>query len=426
MKAREKREEQARILTAARSKLDEIKDDTPAERAAEIEAEHDRMMADYDKLGAAAERLERLEAAEGRMARDPRRPRGEDVRSDDAAGQDDEGEAPPDYLSVFEKYLRFGREEMSGEERRILRSGRPGREAEKEMRAQASGTDAAGGFTVPEGNSGEIDKAIAEWGPMWNADIVRELNTTSGNRIGWPTVDDTAREGEAQAENTAATDDNGADVVFSEKQLDAYLHGTEMVRVSRMLLEDTGVDLNSIMVDLFAERLGRGTNRLLTTGTGTDEPEGIVTGAGAGITAASATAITPDELHDMLHSVDPAYRASPKCRWQFNDSTLNVIRKLKDGQGNYLWQMGDVRQGEPDRLLEKPFSVNQAMASIATGQVPIIFGDHSRYVVRKVRTMLMLVLEERFAEFYQFGMIAFRRFDGVLLNSAAVKKLTMA
>lgn len=417
---KELREQQARIATNARAKFDEIKDDTPAERAAEIEGEFDAMMADYDRLGEKIERLKKLEEAEARAnAGDPRRPRGDDDETRGGAEGDD-----LEYDDVFAKVVRYGAASLSSEERSILLQGRA--DVPNEVRAQAVGTEAAGGYTVPEGFSGEIDNAMAAWGPMWDANIVRELTTSTGNHLPWPTVDDTSQEGEEKAENAAATDDGTGDVVFGEKTLDAYVYDTKIVRISYELLQDSAFDMEALLNDLFGERLGRRANRVLTVGTGVNQPNGIVTASSLGKTAAAPAALDSDEIIDLFHSVDPAYRASPKCRWQFNDSTLASIRKLKDGQGNYLWQMGDVRTGEPDRLLAKPYSVNQAMANIATGAKPIIFGDHSRYVVRKVRGFSVLTLRERYAENLQIGMIGFKRFDGELLNTASVKHMIMA
>ncbi|MGF7005805.1 phage major capsid protein [Aminobacter sp. BE322] len=419
---KELREQQARIATNARAKFEEIKDDTPEARAKEIEAEFDAMMAEYDQIGAKMERLKRLHEAEVRAnAPDPRRPKGETLQQRGA--EDDEG-GDPKYQDVFNKAVRFGVSSLEAEERSVLLTGRV--DAPAELRAQSVGTDAAGGYTVPEGFSGEIDKAVKAWGPMWDANIVRELPTATGNDLPWPSVDDTAQEGEDKAENAAATDDNSGDVVFGRAVLKAYMVDTKIVRIPYELLQDSAFNMESLLTDLFGERLGRRANRQLTTGAGGNQPTGIVTASGLGKTAASATALAADELIDLLHSVDPAYRASPKCRWQFNDTTLSSIRKLKDGQGNYLWQMGDVRTGEPDRLLAHPYSVNQAIANIATGTKPIIFGDHSRYVVRKVRGFTVLTLRERYAENFQIGMIGFKRFDGALLNNKAVKHMIMA
>jgi HK97 family phage major capsid protein len=417
---REMREQQARIATNARAKLDEIKDDTPEDRAAEIEREFDAMMADYDKLGEKIERQQRLEDAEARGdAGDPRRPRGDNGEA--RGGSDDN---PPEYKDVFDKAIRFGAGSLTSEERSVLMAGRA--DIPEEVRAQSVGTDAAGGYVVPEGFSGEIDKAMKAWGPMWDADIVRELTTSTGNDLPWPTVDDTSQTGAIKAENAAVTDDGTGDVVFGQKMLNAYVYSTKLVRIPMELLQDSAFDMEALLNDLFGERLGRAANTALTTGTGVSQPNGIVTASSLGKTAASGTAITADELIDLLHSVDPAYRASPKARWMFNDSTLASIRKLKDGQGNYLWQMGDVRTGEPSRLLAHPYSVNQAMANIGLSAKPVLFGDFSRYVVRKVRGFTVLTLRERYAENFQIGMVGFKRFDGELLNTAAVKHLANA
>ncbi|KQR27213.1 phage capsid protein [Rhizobium sp. Leaf155] len=418
---KELREQRATIATNARAKFSEIKSDTPAERAAEIEREFDAMMADHDRLNGTIERLEKLVDIEERANQgDPRRPLGQNT--DDRQRNDDDAE--PEYKEAFGKLLRFGVNSLTPEERQVVMHNMP--DIPNEVRAQAAGDAAAGGYTVPDGFSGEIDRAMAAWGPMWDANIVREMETASGNRIDWPTIDDTEKDTEAQAENQPVTDDGSGDVAFGEKQLDAYVYDTKVVRIPMQLLQDSAFDMEALLNDLFGERLGRSANKLLTVGTGNSQPMGIVTASGNGKTAASATAITSDELIDLQHSVDPAYRASPKCRWQFNDTTLATIRKLKDGQGNYLWQMGDVRAGEPDMILGKPFSVNQAMAKIAAGAKPIIFGDHSRYVVRKVKGFTVLTLRERYAERFQIGMIGFKRFDGELLNNKAVKHLALA
>lgn len=419
-KVRELREQQAAIATNARSKLDEITEETTEARAKEIEIEFDAMMVEYDALEARIAREQRLaEAQERANAPDPRRPGG----SGEARG--DAGEPPPAYKDVFEKALRHGVAALNEEERAVLQAHRAS--VPEELRAQTTGTDAAGGYLVPTEFSNELERSIAAWGPMWDANIVRELNTSNGRRIEWPTVDDTANSGRIKAENASVDDDGTDDVAFGQKVLDAYVYDTGMVRLPIELLQDSAFDMESLLEDLFGERMGRLANQVLTTGTGSSQPNGIVTAATtAGKTAASATAIVADELIDLLHSVDPAYRASPKVRWMFNDSTLAAIRKLKDGQGNYLWQMGDVRVGEPAQILGHPYSVNQAMANIATAAKPILFGDFSRYIVRKVIGFQVLTLRERYAENFQIGLVGFKRFDGELLNTAAIKHLLMA
>lgn len=421
---KELREKRANIATNARAKFDEIKPETPEARAAEIEREFDAMMAEADKLDRQIERLQALVELEGRgNARDPRRPLGEDTDNRNSGGEDD-GDGVAEYREAFGKALRFGVGSLTDAELDLVLRNRAN--MTPEMRAQATGDSAAGGYTVPQLFSGEIDRAMSDWGPMWDGDVVREMVTESGARMPWPTVDDTENEGEDKDENVAASDDGSQDVEFGGKDLDAYVTSTGMVRIPIELLQDSGFDMEALLKDLFGERMGRRANKKLTVGTGAGEAQGIVGAAALGKLAAAANALTAEELIDLYHSVAAPYRASPKCRWQFNDLTLAGVRKLKDGQGNFLWQMGDVRAGEPDQLLGKRFSVNPAMAGIAAGARPVIFGDHSRYVVRKVKGFTVMTLRERFAENFQVGMIGFSRFDGELLNNKAVKALQMA
>lgn len=415
MNLQELRDQQARIVTNARAKLEEITDETTEARAKEIETEFDTAMADYDATVAKIERMEKLELAEERANRDYRRPQ-------DGQGEvrGDAGERP-DYKEVFKRAIAYGVSELSAAEAAVLREHRA--ELPDELRAQTSTTGSSGGFTVPTEFSGEIDKAMAAWGPLWDASIVRELATSNGRRIEWPTVDDTANTGRIKAQNSPVDDDGTDDVTFAQKLLDAYVYDTGMVRIPLELLQDSYFNIEGLMNELFGERLGRLANSVLTTGGGSSVPQGIVPAAAASGSTIGASALTSDNLIDLVHSVDPAYRASPRARFMFNDSTLAAIRKLKDGQQNYLWQMGDVRVGEPSQILGHPYSVNQAMANIATTNRSVIFGDFSKFVVRKVLGFQVLTLRERYAENFQVGMVGFKRFDSELLNSAAVKAL---
>lgn len=428
---KEMREQAAEIVTEARKLFDSIDKNTPDAEATEIEKRFDAMMSEHGKLEQKIERAQQLKSAEDRLKVDPRKPTGDDIVGDEESDQPEQRKL--EYREVWLKQLRYGVGELDKEERSVLKNGLVrvkgddiAQNSGQELRALTSTTGSSGGYTVPEGFSGDIDKQLALWGPMWDASIVREWNTSSGNPVPWPTINDTANTGAIKAENAAVTDDGGVDPTFGEKVFNAYIYDTEMVRVPLELLQDSFFNIEELIEELFGERLGRTANTALTTGTGSSQPDGIVTASSAGKTAASPTAVTSDEILDLYHSVDPAYRQSPKCRWQFNDSTLLAIKKLKDGDGNYLWQMGDVRSGEPDTLWSKPYSINQAMPSIATGTKPIIFGDHGRYVVRKVLGFQVMTLRERYAEFFQVGMVGFKRFDGKLLNSAAVKHMLMA
>jgi HK97 family phage major capsid protein len=241
-----------------------------------------------------------------------------------------------------------------------------------------------------------------------------------------PTVNDTASTAGASAgQGVTLTDDGGKDVTFGQKVLEAFAYDTEWLRVSKELADDSIFAMEQVLGDLLGERLGRIANLQLTTGTGSSAPNGIVTASTLGKTAAGIAAITGDEIIDLVHSIDPAYRMGPKVGFMFNDSTLAAIRKLKDGDGNYLWQMGNVQQGQPGSLLGYSYRVNQAMASLATGSKVMLFGDFGKYYVRKVGAPLIGALQDK--DFWPgFGVAGYIRFDGELADTAAVKHLITA
>lgn len=417
---KELREQQARILANARAKLDEITDNTTAERAAEIESEHDAMMADYDRIGAQATRAQRLAEAESRAnAGDDRRPGGSDS---DTLGQD-QG-TPISYRLAFAKLMcGVAPHDMEPAERQALQTGTA--KFAKEGRAQTAGTTTAGGYTVPTELMPIIEKAMAAWGPMYSEDICTAFTTASGGAMKLPTVDDTASTAGAHTEGAALTDDGGKDAVIGQKSLDAFAFDTEFIRWSWELNNDSIFSFEQLLGDLLGERLGRIANAQLTTGTGSSAPNGIVTASALGKTTAAVAALTADEILDLVHSVDPAYRMNPKARFMFNDATLLAIRKLKDGQGNYLITeaadgVGRLRVGS----VSAPYSINQAMDSLAAAKKVMLYGDFSRYFVRKVGAPILGVLRERF--WPDLGIAGLIRFDGEIGTAAAVKHMITA
>ena len=406
------REEMARIATEARSKLDEVQDDTPEERAAEIEREFDAMMVDHDKIQARVDREERLAKAQANIdAPDTSKIPGVEGRSAPAV---DAGENMSYRAAFCEMIANGGEAYVSPEARQVL----------MEKRVQVGGTNSAGGFTVPTELATFIVESMKAHGPMYTSDLFTTINTTSGNTFNIPTVDDTTVTAEAHTEGTAPTDDGGKDATFGQKTLGAFAFNTEFVRWSAELNADSVLNMESLLGRLLGERMARIANSKLTTGSGSSDVEGIVTNAGAGITAASATAITSDELIDLIHAVDPAYRNSPNTAMMMNDSTLKAVRKLKDSQNRYLWEIGGYAADMPQTILGYQVVVNQDMASIATGNKSVLFGDMSSFYVRKVGDPAIFVARERFAP--DFGILGYIRFDGALTDTAAVKVLTQA
>lgn len=424
MSLTELQEKRGRLMTQAREALNEINANTDEARSVELEARHDAIMADFDKLEKQIEREERQAALEARLAERAAEERARNrpgAGNGEARGQDN-GEAL-EYRSVFYKFLASGADfgALEPEERAVLKAGV---QSDKEFRVQTTGTNTAGGYTVPVELANILIKTMKMWGPMYDEQVTTQIVTSSGHVIQIPTIDDTAHSAVAHTEGTTLTDDGSADAVFGQKQLESYVYDTKFIRFSFELAQDSIFNMESLLGELLGERMGRLANAQLTTGTGSSAPHGIVTASSLGKTAAAAAALASDELIDLVHSVDPAYRSAPKVGFMFNDGTLAAIRKLKDGQGNYLWQMGDVTKGEPGRLLGHTYRINQAVANIAANAKPIIFGDFGKYYVRKVGQPVVGVLRERF--WPNLGIAGYIRFDGELGDTAAVKHLVMA
>lgn len=418
------REKAAKTLTEARSMLDGITDKTTKEDRANIEAQVDKALAEMGEVEAQAERIAKIEDAEKRLAdrveaeerkaREAKRPGADPVDVKPGGNMD--------YRTAFHEYLRAeGRVgDMSQEARDVLKGGF----GKLELRAQTT-TAAAGGYTVPVELSNILVKSMLAWGPMYDPGVSTEIVTSGGGTITIPTVNDTGVVVVKHVEGVTLTDGGGSDVTFGQKQLDAYPFNTEWLRVSKELVDDSIFAVETILGELLGERLGRRANLELTVGDGTGDPNGIVTASTLGKTAAGAAAITSDEIIDLLHSVNPAYRGSPKAAFMFNDSTLAAIRKLKDGDGNYLWQMGNVQQGVPGSLLGYRYYVNQAMDSLATAKKVMVFGDFGKYFVRKVGSPMIGAIQDK--DFWPgFGIAGYIRFDGELADTAAVKHLITA
>jgi len=301
--------------------------------------------------------------------------------------------------------------------RSYLRSG-----SDTELRAQGVATGTAGGYFVPEGFRNVVTETLKLVGSVRS--VAEVIVTNDGADLPWPTNDDTANTGAILAENTAVTEQ---DVTLGTKQLGAYAYTSKLVRVSLQLLQDSAFDLEAWLARTLARRIARAQEAHFTTGTGTAQPTGIVTGATVGVTAASTTAITTDELLNLLHSVDPEYRADQaNCYWMMNDTTFRDIRKLKDGNQNYLVEPS-VQAGAPDALFGYRVVINPNMATPAANAKPVLFGNlRAGYVVRDVTDFQLLRLVERYADFLQQGFLGWQRSDGLVQDAAAYRALSMA
>lgn len=278
-----------------------------------------------------------------------------------------------------------------------------------EFRALGVGTDTAGGYTVPEDFLRELEIAQLAFGGMMQ--VARKLRTDSGADLPIPTTNDTSNKGAILAENTATGEQ---DVLFGQVVMGAYKYTSKMVKVAQELMEDSAFEMASFLGGALGERLARIKNEHCTTGTGASQPRGAVTGSFLGKTAASATAITDLELTDLIHSLNPAYRAQAVLMW--HDNTLKAVKKLVDSQGRRLWQP-NLAAGEPATFDSYQYVINQDMPAMTTGQKTILFGNFSKYIIREVRGMRLKRLDERYAEADQVAFVAFERFDGEIVDA---------
>ena len=294
------------------------------------------------------------------------------------------------------------------------------------VNALLEGQPTKGGFLVADTMLGRFEQALLDYSGVLQ--VAEVLRTSTGETLLWPMVDDTSNTGSRVGESNDAG--SASDPTFGRLRLNAHTFTSGQMNVSRSLLTDTTViDLETLIGDMLGTRIGRKMNTDFTTGGGGGTaPLGIVTGSSAGKTAASATAIVFDELIDLAHSVDPAYRSQPGAGYMMHDSILQVIRKLKDGNGQYLWSNG-TQAMEPDRINGFPYWINQAMqSSVATGTKTVLFGLLRNYKVRMVNELRIQRLIERRAEYDEDAFIAYMRADGGLLNPGvnSVKHLVQA
>lgn len=315
---------------------------------------------------------------------------------------------------AFSKYLRHGMGALTAEERSLVNK--------RGTNTQIVGTDSLGGFIVPQEFSNELDMATEFTGEVER--LAKKLNTAGGGLLDYPTLNDTATDANLVAEAGAVT---VQDMTFANKQLSAYNYSS-LVRVSQQLLQDSAFDLNSFLVEAMGERIARATNAAFTTGTGSSQPQGIITGSAAGKTAASATAITADEILDLIYSIDPSYRNKPGFGLMAHDNVISAIRALGLGSANdFPVFIPSMSAGEPDRIFGVPVYVNNNMESaIATGKKTLLAADFSKFVVRNAGGIQMLRLNERFADELEVGFVAWKRSDSVVLDNRAVKHLVQA
>ena len=399
----ELREKRAKAWDTAKAFLD-TKRGTDGLISAEDTATYDKMETDVVALGKEIDRLERQSALDLELSKatsnaitnKPTAPNGETKTGMGQCGP----RSTDEYNNSFWNAMRT----------------RAGEGLDPSVKnALQIGTDTEGGYLVPD----EFERKLVE--ALKEENIFRKfanvISTSSGDRK-IPVV--------ASKGTASWIDEEGAipesDDSFGQVSLGAYKLGT-MIKISEELLNDSVFRLVPYISQEFARRIGNKEEESFITGDGAGKPTGIFTatgGAQLGVTTASATAITIDEILDLFYSLKAPYRN--KASFILNDATVKAIRKLKDGQGQYLWQPS-LQSDTPDTILNRPLYTSAYVPTIASAAKTIAFGDFSYYWVADRQGRTFKRLNELYAVTGQVGFVATQRVDGKLILPEAIKIL---
>ncbi len=391
------REKRAKAWDAAKQFLD-AKRGADGMLSEKDTAAYDKMEQDVMNLGKEIERLERQAAIDAELSKATSTPL--TGKPGAKMGKDDKektGRASDEYRGSFWNAMR-------------VKAPMP-----SVLNALQEGTDSEGGYLVPD----EFERTLVE--ALEEENVFRTLahviKTSSGDRK-IPVV--------ASKGTASWVDEEGAyqesDDEFSQVSIGAYKLGT-MIKVSEELLADSVFDLEAYISKEFARRIGAREEESFFTGDGSGKPLGILAatgGAEVGVTAASATAITADEVIDLFYSLKTPYRKN--AVWVLNDATVKQIRKLKDSTGQYLWQPSLVA-GTPDTILGRPVKTSAFMPVAAAGAKTVAFGDFKYYWIADRQGRTFKKLSELYAANGQIGFLGTQRVDGKLILPEAIKVL---
>jgi HK97 family phage major capsid protein len=387
----ELREKRAKIWNTAKDFLDSKRGSdglVPAEAA----AEYDKMESDMVSLGKEIERLERQVAYDLELNKPTSKP---------LTNVPTQGEAPKTGRASNEYKADFGQ---------ILRGKQP------VHNVLSTSPDTDGGYLVPTEFENQIISGLEEANVVRS--IAKTITTAAERKIPIAATHSTAQ---WTAENAAYTESNPT---FAQKTIDAFKL-TDLVKVSLELLQDSMFDLESYIAAEFARAFGVAEEEAFCVGTGTGQPTGIFTenGGAVGVTATSPTAISVDNLIDLIYALKSPYRRN--AVFLMKDVTVSALRKLKDNNGAYLWQPS-VQAGQPDRLLGYPLYTSPYAPAVAAGALPIAFGDFSNYWIADRMGRTVQRLNELYAGNGQVGFIATERVDGKVILTEGIQLLKMS
>lgn len=287
--------------------------------------------------------------------------------------------------------------------------------------AMSTTTTTEGGYTVPSEIAAMVVDALKAYGGM--REVSNVMTTAGGNPLNFPTSDGTSEVGAIVAENAAAS---LGEITFGTVAVNPYKYSSNKIALPWELLQDSAIDIVSFVTNRLATRLARITNQHYTTGTGSSQPYGIAARATTGKTGTTGQTLTViyDDLVDLIHSVNSAYRRNG-ARFMLRDSSVAVIRKIKDTTGRPIWNPGDnesIDAGAPSTICGYAYTVNDDVAAMGVSAKSIFFGDFSQFVIRDVNGVDIRRFDDSaFALNGQVGFCGWMRTGSNLLDTAAVK-----
>ena len=303
-------------------------------------------------------------------------------------------------------------------------------DAVKDMEIQASAStlsDPDGGFTVPEEVDQAIDRVQGTLSAMRglssvisiSTDTYKKLVSKGGATSGW-----VAEKGSRTETSTPSL----AEIAINTKEIYALPYATQQ------LLDDSRVDIGAWLANEVAIEFTEEEGDAFINGNGVEKPKGIAAysmianasytwGKVGYIAGGHATLLNNmDKLIDLQHALKPAYRNG--ATWLMNDATLNVIRKFKDGDGNYIWRPG-LLEGAPDLLLGKPIAIDDNVDDIGGSKYPIFYGNFKRayLIVDRLGTR---VLRDPYTAKPYVAFYTTKRVGGGIVMYEAIKALKIA
>ena len=406
MKLIELRQKRAALVKEARELLD-IQEQR--ELTAEENQHYEAIMADVDKMGARIEKEERMESLQAELAsgvEEKERDNPAAKREDDKGLESRESKA---YQEAFRRFLLGGPSQLTADE----------------YRAMQVDNDTGGGYLVtPQQMVMELLKQVDDVAVIRQFARIHQLRTAKS--LGVPTLDSDAADADWTAELSTGSE---TELEFGKRELRPHPIA-KRVKVSNTLLRQAAMGPEQLIRERLSYKFGVTEEKAFMTGDGFQKPLGLFTASAEGIStdrdedgSNTATLIKADTLFDVKYTLKPQYHN--RARWIMHRNIMAAVRKLKDGNGQYLWQPG-IAGGAPDRIADFPYTLSEfAPSTMTNNDYVAVLGDFRYYWIAEALDMQLQRLAELYAETNQTGFIGRMEVDGMPVLEEAFVRMQM-